>query len=256
MNQNLLHQIEYLKDCKGIKGSTFENLGQRVYDKIKDILQNPDLFITHLYIPKGSEENAQMVAAQYKQLFNKEIDPELASFYQCFDGFEFRYINPSQVWEEYDKDKIVDWDKFDVDPENLSYADMIKNEEYEDEVRNEFHAMIGLDFEEPAFNNRMSDSDEVTEFVFYGESAIEFADSGIRTLIPPAAHIFAAGNKVKYQPDSINVFYLDYFDFWSQTVIGEKENTIAVYVGTDYSASIDNWEFNDASSFLQNRLIK
>ncbi|UUC44475.1 hypothetical protein [Flavobacterium cerinum] len=256
MNSDLLDQIAYLKDCKGIQGSKFENLGQRVYDKIKNIIQDPNLFITHLYIPKGSEENAQMLAAQYKQLFNKEIDPELASFYQCFDGFEFRYINPSQVWEEYDKDEIVDWDQFDVDPENLSYADMIKNEEYEDEVRDEFHAMIGLDFEEPAFNNRMSDSDKVKEFVFYGESAIEFPDSGIRTLIPPAVHLFAEGNKVKHQPDSINVFYFDYFDFWSQTVLGKKENTIAIYAGTDYSASIDNWEFNDAASFLQKRLIK
>ncbi|WP_347069566.1 hypothetical protein [Flavobacterium sp. WV_118_3] len=256
MNSDLLNQIEYLKECKGTKGSTFENLGQRVYDKIKSIHQNPNLFITHLYIPKGSAENAQMLATQYKQLFNKEIDPELASFYECFDGFEFRYINPSKVWEEYDKDEIVDWDQFDVDPEALSYADMIKNEAYEDEVRDEFHAMIGLDFDEPAFNNRMSDPNMVKEFVFYGEAAIEFADSGIRTIIPPAAQLFAEGNKVKHQPDSIHVFYLDYFDFWSQTVLGQKDNTIAVYAGTDYSASIDNWDYNEIGSFLQKRLIK
>ncbi len=256
MNPDLLNQIEYLKDCKGTKGSAFENLGQSVYDKIKNIHQNPNLFITHLYIPKGSAENAQMLASQYKQLFNKEIDPELASFYECFDGFEFRYINPSKVWEEYDKDEIVDWDQFDVDPEALSYADMIKNEEYEDDVRDEFHAMIGLDFDEPAFNNRMSDPNMVKEFVFYGESAIEFADSGIKTIIPPAAQLFADGNKVKYQPDNINVFYLDYFDFWSQTVLGQKENTIAVYAGTDYSACIENWEYNEIASFLQKRLIK
>lgn len=51
------------------------------------------------------------------------------------------------------------------------------------------------------------------------EYEVKFADSGIRILIPPAAHLFAEGNKVKHQLDRINVFYLNYFDFWSQTVI-------------------------------------
>jgi hypothetical protein len=255
MNDNLLSQIEYLKDCKGIKGSKLENLGQSIYSKIKNIIQDPDLFITHLYIPKGSVENVQILETQYKQLFNTEIDAELLSFYHCFDGFEFRYINPAKVWDGFDKDEIVDWDEFDIDPENLSYAEMIKDDKYEDEVKNEFHAMIELDFDKPAFNNRLSDPNKLQKFSFYHES-IEFNDLGMKTLIPPALHLFSEGNKVLYQPDDINVFFLDYFDFWSQTVFGKKDNNIAVYAGVDYSASIEDWKFNEIASFIKERLIK
>lgn len=255
MNKNLLSQIEYLKDYKGIKGSKSENLGQSIYNKIKNIIQDPDLFITHLYIPKGSLENVQMLETQFRQLFNTEIDSELLSFYHCFDGFEFRYINPSKVWEEFDKDEIVDWEEFDVDPENLSYANIIKDEKYDDEVKDEFHSLIGLDFDESAFNNRLSNPNKLKEFLFYDES-IEMNDLGIKTFIPPAMHLLSDGNKVKHQPDNIDVFYLDFFDFWSQTVFGKKDNNIAVYAGVDYSASIEDWKFKEIASFIKERLVK
>jgi len=254
-NNDLLSQIEYLKDCKGLPGSRLENLGQRIYDKIKSIIQNPNLFITHLYIPQGSVENVQMLESQFKQLFNKEIDAELLSFYHCFDGFEFRYINPAKVWDEFDKYEITDWDEFDIDPDTLSYADMIKNEAYEEEVKDEFHSLIGLYFDEPAFNNRLSDPDKLKDFLFYNES-IELNDLGMKTLIPPALQLFSEGNKVPHHPDHTHVFYFDYFEFWNQTVFGKKDHNIAIYAGTDYSASIENWEFNEVFPFMQKRLIK
>ncbi len=106
-----------------------ENLGRSTYDRIKNIITDPNKVLTHLHIPKGSEENVKTLKSRFKEIFNTEINPELLSFYQCFDGFELRYIDPRKAWKEIEKEEIdVDWEELNVSPEELVYDDIYKKE--------------------------------------------------------------------------------------------------------------------------------
>ncbi len=235
MKEEILKRIEYLKDCKGAKETKLENLGRSTYDKIKNIISDPNKILTHLYIPKGSEEKAKALEARFKEVFNIDIDPELLSFYQCFDGFELRYVDPKEAWSEIDIEDIdIDWNEFNISPEELSYNDIYK-QEYE-EIKLAFFSLIGLDENQTSYH-RLTDVNKANDFLFYTEN-IEVEEYGVKTLIPPADFFFSKENKVEvYGADSI-LFYFNFYSSFAQRIYGIHDNALGVYIAADAAAEI------------------
>ena len=233
MNETVLSQLDYLKTCKGIKGSPLEHLGQSVYSRIHSILNDSNKTITHLYIPKGSPERAKQLEADFKQKFGAAIDPHLLSFYHCFDGFEFRYINPKKAWDELKEEVDVDWGDLGVEPDDLSYEDL-NDEAYED-VKDDFYYLAGLSLDNDDNFQRLSNPANADDFMFYDEN-IEVEDYGVKTLIPPADFLLSEANKVQYTDDTM--YFFNFYSSFRQILLGKRANNIAFFSAEDGQASI------------------
>ncbi|WP_196889029.1 hypothetical protein [Aureivirga sp. CE67] len=224
-----INQIEYLKDCKGIKGSIYENLGENVFNQIKNIVLNKDLYITHIYIPKGSEEIAQNLSEIHKIIFNKKINEGLFSFYKCFNGFEFRYVNARKMWEEEINLKA----EFKV----LSFDDLLKNDCKD--LRKEFLEGLGVYENESPFEFRLSDSNYLYDSGFYDgiEEELEYSN---RKLIPPYDFLFHSGNKIQSTNRGEQLFYFDFYSNFSQILYGEKNDKHVFWQSENFGTHITN----------------
>ncbi|WP_417558793.1 hypothetical protein [Mesoflavibacter zeaxanthinifaciens] len=253
MKEEILKKIEYLKECKGIEGTKLENLGRSTYDKIKSIISDPNKILTHLYIPKGSEEKVKALQSRFKEVFNTEINPELLSFYQCFDGFEIRYVNPRKVWKEIDKEEIdVDWDELDISPEEITYEDIYK-EEYE-EVKDAFLYLINLQDNQIRFE-RLSDPNKSDDFLFYGEN-IEVEDYGVKTLIPPADFFLSDKNKLEVYETNSLLFYFNFHASFRQRVYGIHNDSLGVHIATSHASEVTKDQGDDMRLYFKKYLIR
>lgn len=230
-----IKEIEYLKECNGIPGTSFENLGRSTYDKIVNILKNEKNILTHFHIPKGNPEAVEQLKARHLEIFNIPINDEIASFFTCFDGFEFRYVNIDAIWKSFREDDIFDWDDAGFDPNVVNFEDL-KKEEFED-VLDEFQGTyvgIGGNLFHPDFDfNRLSDPKK-TGIQFYGESA-EFEDYGIKTFIPTATIFLDNENKV-YGTDAL--YNLNFHHSFRQLAYGKTDGKISLFNVDDAGADI------------------
>ncbi|WP_196889031.1 hypothetical protein [Aureivirga sp. CE67] len=251
MKQELFEQLSYLKDCKGKKGTSFENLGRSIFDQIKNILEKGNLYITHLYIPKGSKENAEKLAKDLRVIFNEEIPEELFSFYSCFNGFEFRYINAQKFWED-EKDELdIDWDFFCDDYESLSYQDLFYEEN--DDLREEFFSNLSIYEDESIFEKKLSNPNKLFQYEFYGDSLEEY-EYGVKKFIPPFDFLLHPENEVRHLDENDKLFFLDYYSDFRQVVFGRKEGEISIFGAEDYGADISKFSDKNIEKKVLSRL--
>ena len=253
MIEDLLHTLAYLKECEGKEGTKFQYLGKSVYDRISNISKDPNRVITHLHIPKGSKEKTLQLEANFKRIFGTDIDPELASFYTCFDGFEFRYVNPRKIWKEIDIEELdVDWDELGIEPDAVSYGD-IDTEEYE-EIKDAFYSLINLDDSQSKLK-RLADPKNLNNFLFYNDS-IEEEEYGIKTFIPNAEFLLSDENKIQHLEENMEMYLFNFHNSFNQVVLGKKNAIIGLYSAEDGQASISKSDELDIRLHLKKYLIR
>ena len=251
MRTELLEQLEYLKTCKGTPGSPYEHLGTRIYDQIKNLLKQKDIYITHVYIPRGSEQQATALNESFKKIFNESLSPALTAFYTCFNGLEFRYINARKMWEE-EKDELdIDWEFFCDDHEALSYDDLFKDE-YQ-ELKEEFFINLDIDEESSPFNRRLSDPTRLLEYSYYGES-LEAFEYGKKKLIPPYDFLFHPENAVRHLSPGDRMYFFDYYSDFYQALYGRKDGELSFWGAEDYAADISKYSDKNIEKKLLGKL--
>ena len=226
-------EIEYLKEVSGIPGTSFEYLGKSMYDKILNILRDKKNIVTHFHIPRGNPENVEKLKTQHLEIFNSLINDEMASFYTCFNGFEFRYINIDKAWESFKEDDIFDWDDAGFNPDELIFEDL-KNDTYEI-VLDEFQSIFNVThlFEENFDFERLSNPSK-KGLLFYGNS-VEYEDYGIKTFIPPANILLDDENKVT---GNNTLYNLNFHHSFRQLAYGKTDAEISLFHVDDAGADV------------------
>lgn len=245
-----ISEMEYLKECKGTPGTLFEYLGKSTYDKITNILINEKNILTHFYIPKGNAEAVEELKAQHEKLFNTPINEDIISFFTCFDGFEFRYVNLDQAWKAFKEDDLFDWKDYGFDANEVNFSNL-QDDEYEI-ILDEFQSLFNINhISNDNFDfKRLSDPSK-TSISFYDDS-VEYEDYGIKTFIPPANFFLDNGNKV-YGSDTL--YNLNFHHSFRQLAYGRNNGKISLFRVDDAGADVKDLR-EDFRIHLKKNLIR
>lgn len=219
-----------IKTRKATTASLTQHLGSSIHDKIQNARKEPKNIITHLHAPEGQADAVAAMKSTFEQKFGFELPAELISFYEQFDGFEWRNI-PLKQEMKYFLEESESWlvDQFKL-PSN--FADLSLEEwqspTYQDAF-SEISAILRIaNFGDLDQIHGRSTNPSAKDILYYNEHVDQLDNHASRTVIPAAKQLFNPGNK-SGAVDGIELYYFDFFSSFAQIVLGIKDQKIALY---------------------------
>lgn len=192
------------------------DLGQLLQNKLSKVLANERLHISILYAPEGDRDAAQDLEKQFQKRYGQPLDPQLLSFYECFDGLEIKIVS-------FEAEAIAqtlneqDWIK---DTYNLTETcTSLTVSEWQEQYPDAFDDILSSKRAYP--KERLSTPGDF----YYGDGC---DDLSFRTIIPDSYSLLSKRNLVE-TVDGTDLYYFDFFSGFNQIMLGVKDGNTQLY---------------------------